>query len=134
MRAAILFWIAFLVAVISGHRSWSDKPNVILIMTDDQGYGDMSLLSEAINDPQSGGPNRSLEVIKDPAFDTSTLDREDLHLLGSDQEAFVRDWARRVAKEKRLAAVLSQSPFVNIGNYDVRYGDMDANGWPQSAR
>jgi hypothetical protein len=23
---------------------------------------------------------------------------------------------------------------VNIGNYDVRYGDMDANGWPQSAR
>ncbi len=92
------------------------------------------VLSEAINDPQSGGPNRTLEVIKDPAFDTSTLDREDLHLLGSDQEAFVRDWAKRVAKEKRLAAVLSQSPFVNIGNYDVRYGDMDANGWPQSAR
>ena len=30
--------------------------------------------------------------------------------------------------------MLSQSPLVNIGNYDVTYGDMDANGWPQSAR
>ena len=43
-------------------------------------------------------------------------------------------WALQVARNKKLAAVLSQSPFVNIGNYDVRYGDMDANGWPQSAR
>lgn len=92
------------------------------------------VLSEAIEDPTSDTPNRTLEVIMDPAFDASKLDREDLHLLGADQENFAREWALTVAKQKRLAAVFSQSPLVNIGNYDVRYGDMDANGWPQSAR
>ena len=70
----------------------------------------------------------------DPAFDVRQLDHPDLQLLGEVQEKFVRDWALQVAHDKKLAAVLSQSPFVNIGNYDVRYGDMDSNGWPQSAR
>ncbi len=92
------------------------------------------VVTKAINDPLSKRPNRTPEVIMDPAFDASLLDRADLQLLGGIQEAFVREWALQVAEEKKLAAVLSQSPFVNIGNYDVRYGDMDANGWPQSAR
>ena len=70
----------------------------------------------------------------DPAFDVSLLDRPELQLLGETQEAFVRNWAAGVAANRTLAAVLSQSPFVNIGNYDVRYGDMDSNGWPQTAR
>ncbi|NND97654.1 MAG: sulfatase-like hydrolase/transferase [Pirellulaceae bacterium] len=94
-----------------------------------------AVLSKAIVDPQQPDqPNRTLEVIKDPAFDTATLDRDDLNLLGAEQESFLRDWASKVVQNDNLAAVLSQSPFVNIGNYDVRYGDMDANGWPQSAR
>ena len=93
-----------------------------------------TVLSKAIPDPRDNKPNRTLEVIMDPDFDARKLDRPDLHLLGSAQEKFVSKWAARVAKSKRLAAVLSQSPFVNIGNYDVTYGDMDANGWPQSAR
>ena len=93
-----------------------------------------AVLSEPVSDPRSDQPNRTLEVIMDPAFDTKKLDRDDLHLLGEAQEKFVTAWAQRVAKERRLAAVLSQSPFVNIGNYDVTHGDMDANGWPQSAR
>ncbi|MBC8352900.1 MAG: sulfatase-like hydrolase/transferase [Planctomycetes bacterium] len=92
------------------------------------------VISEAIRDPRTGKPNRTPEVIMDPAFDARKLDREDLQLLGKAQEEFVSAWANRVAKKKRLAAVLSQSPLVNIGNYDVTYGDMDANGWPQSAR
>ena len=92
------------------------------------------VVSEPIRDPRTNKPNRTPEVIMDPAFDARKLDRADLQLLGKDQEAFVADWAKRVAKERNLAAVLSQSPLVNIGNYDVTYGDMDANGWPQSAR
>ncbi len=92
------------------------------------------VLSKAIKDPTKNTPNRTLEVIMDPAFDETKLDRDDLHLLGTDQENFVRQWALEVAKKRQLSAVLSQSPLVNIGNYDVRYGDMDANGWPQSAR
>ena len=92
------------------------------------------VLAEAIPDPRTKKPNRTLEVIMDPAFDASKLDREDLHLLGTDQEKFVADWSNRVRQEKKLAAVLSQSPFCNIGNYDTTYGDMDANGWPQTAR
>jgi arylsulfatase A-like enzyme/phosphodiesterase/alkaline phosphatase D-like protein len=92
------------------------------------------VVSVAIRDPRTNKPNRTPEVIMDPAFDARKLDREDLQLLGTEQEKFVAAWAQRVAKEKRLAAVLSQSPLVNIGNYDVTYGDMDANGWPQTAR
>jgi arylsulfatase A-like enzyme len=92
------------------------------------------VLSEAIPDPRSSKPNRTLEVIMDPAFDVRKLDRDDLQLLGASQEEFVAQWAKRVAAQNRLSAVLSQSPLVNIGNYDVTYGDMDANGWPQSAR
>ncbi len=92
------------------------------------------VVKEAINDPTSDQPNRTPEVIMDPAYDVKKLDREDLQLFGKDQEAFISDWAAKVAADKTLSAVLSQSPLVNIGNYDVRYGDMDANGWPQSAR
>jgi len=92
------------------------------------------VLSKAIPDPRNNKPNRTLEVIMDPAFDVRKLDREDLQLLGVAQEAFIARWARQVALKSRLSAVLSQSPLVNIGNYDVTYGDMDANGWPQSAR
>ncbi len=92
------------------------------------------VLNKAIPDPRSNKPNRTPEVIMDPAFDASQLDRPGLQLLGEVQEAFVASWAERVAKQNQIAAVLSQSPMVNIGNYDVTYGDMDANGWPQSAR
>lgn len=92
------------------------------------------VITEAVNDPDSDKPNTTPEVIKDPAFDVSKLDREDLQLLGKVQEEFVRSWAQRVDKQDRLAAVLTQSPFVNIGNYDTRFGDMDSNGWPQTAR
>jgi hypothetical protein len=70
----------------------------------------------------------------DPAFDVSKLERDDLQLLGKAQEDFVGKWALDVAKKKRLAAILTQSPFANIGNYDVRFGDMDANGWPKTGR
>ena len=92
------------------------------------------VLSKAIADPRNGKPNRTLEVIMDPSYDASKLDRPDLQLFGAAQELFLANWAQRVSNQRKLSAVLSQSPLVNIGNYDVTYGDMDSNGWPQSAR
>ena len=92
------------------------------------------VITKAVKDPIGTQPNRTLEVIMDPAFDVSKLERDDLQLLGKAQEDFVGKWALDVAKKKRLAAILTQSPFANIGNYDVRFGDMDANGWPKTGR
>ena len=84
-----------------------------------------------------GGPvgrSKTSEVIKDPTFDVSKLDRPEFQLLGKAQEEFVTQWSQEVPKSNRLAVVLSQSPYVNVGNYEPSYGDMDSNGWPQSGR
>lgn len=92
------------------------------------------VLSEPIPEPRSSEPNTTMEVIKDPAFDTSKLDQPGLQMLGEVQERFVREWAHDVSRDGSLAAVLHQSPYANVGNYDRDYGDMDSNGWPQSPR
>lgn len=92
------------------------------------------VLKEAVRDPLDPGPNRTLEVIKDPGYDVAKLEKESLQLLGSEQEAFLRDWTQSVLDSDQLCAVLNQSPLCNIGNYDPRYGDMDSNGWPKVGR
>jgi len=92
------------------------------------------ILKKAIDNPNSNKPNTTLEVIMDPTFDTSTLDAPGLNLLGEAQENFVSTWADKVSKTDRLAAVLHQSPLVNVGNYQRTFGDMDSNGWPPTAR
>ena len=58
------------------------------------------MVKNAINDPLSKRPNRTPEVIMDPAFDVSLLDRPDLQLLGEVQEAFVKQWSAEVADRK----------------------------------
>ena len=92
------------------------------------------VLDAPVPDPESKRPNRTLEVVKDPAFDTSQLEHPDLQLFGTEQEKFLTDWAEQTVASGKLAAVLHQSPLCNIGNYDPRYGDMDSNGWPKTAR
>ncbi|MDB4384842.1 alkaline phosphatase D family protein [Opitutaceae bacterium] len=90
--------------------------------------------SVPLQDPELDKPNTDLETIMDPYFDTETLDIPGLNLLGEAQEEFLREWSAEVAQSGRLAAVLHQSPFANVGNYRAKYGDMDSNGWPQTAR
>lgn len=121
---------------INAYFTSLDYAGVSLAILEDRKFKSppSEVLSGAIKDPESDAPNRTLEVIMDPAFDAAKLDRPDLQLLGKAQEDFVRAWARRVEQRKQLAAVLNQSPLVNIANYDTRFGDMDSNGWPQSAR
>jgi phosphodiesterase/alkaline phosphatase D-like protein len=81
-----------------------------------------------------GQGDKASEVISNPAFDTSKLDHPDLQLLGKDQEEFLAQWAKKVSQTKSLAVVLTQTPYANVGNYKPDLGDMDSNGWPQSAR
>jgi alkaline phosphatase D len=86
------------------------------------------------NGKRSVGKGKASEVITNSAFDTSKLDHPELQLLGKTQEQFLAQWSKEVAKSNRLAVVLSQTPYVNVGNYKPSYGDMDSNGWPQSGR
>ena len=70
-----------------------------------------------------------LDVIEEEDFDTSTLDRHDLTLLGRRQLEFLRQWAK---DGKKLRAVLSQSPYCQP--HHLMVADFDSNGWPQSGR
>lgn len=70
-----------------------------------------------------------MDTINEEDFDTRTLDREDLQLLGERQLTFLREWGKTDAK---LKAVLSQSPFCQP--HHLMVADLDSNGWPQSGR
>lgn len=70
-----------------------------------------------------------LDSINEEVFDTRSLDREDLHLLGERQLDFLHDWAKDGAP---LRAVLHQSVFCQP--HHLMLADMDSNGWPQSGR
>ncbi len=70
-----------------------------------------------------------MDAIHEKDFDTKTLNRSDLTLLGEMQLSFLSDWAKNGA---RLKAVLHQSPFCQP--HHLMVADMDSNGWPQSGR
>jgi hypothetical protein len=70
-----------------------------------------------------------MDTINEVDFDTTTLDRDDLTLLGKRQLDFLKQWGNNGAK---LRAVLSQSPYCQPHNLMV--ADFDSNGWPQSGR
>ena len=105
-------------------RKFKSAPNQAFVMLED---GDSPWA-------KGKGKSKLSEVISNPDFDASKLNHPEFQLLGKDQEEFVAQWSDTVAKSNRMAVVLSQSPYVNVGNYKPNYGDMDSNGWPQSAR
>lgn len=76
--------------------------------------------------------------ITDPDFDTSTLDRPGLTLLGDRQLRFLRDWAVDW-KQAEMKLVVSQTVFANAATHhgaklEYLYADLDSNGWPQTGR
>lgn len=75
-----------------------------------------------------------IEVVLDPEFDCTKLDREDLHLLGKQQEDFLANWSKKLRQSGQIGAVLSQSPWAHIAMYSPTSADTDSNAWPQSAR
>jgi hypothetical protein len=79
---------------------------------------------------QRGQRNFSkMDTINEEAFDTTTLDEENLTLLGERQLNFLKEWGSSSAT---LKAVLSQSPYCQPHHFMV--ADFDSNGWPQSGR
>lgn len=75
-----------------------------------------------------------IEVVLDPNYDCTQLDRPDLQLLGEHQEAFLENWSNELKRSRSIGAVLSQSPWVHVAMYSPTSADTDSNGWPQSGR
>lgn len=96
--------------------------------------------SEVISRPilaagqKSTRKSENLEVVRDPDYDCTRLDRTDLQLLGPGQEAFLADWSRELGQKGKLGAILSQSPWAHCAMYSPTSADLDSNGWPQSGR
>ncbi|CAN5910162.1 hypothetical protein BH11VER1_BH11VER1_10000 [soil metagenome] len=76
--------------------------------------------------------------VTDPNFDTSTLDKPGLVLLGERQETFLKQWAKDW-RGHQLKALLSATVFVNAATHHggpdgFLKGDLDSAGWPQTPR
>lgn len=84
--------------------------------------------------PEERETDFEIEVVLDPDYDCTQLDRPDLHLLGQEQEAFLKDWSSHLKDSGRIGAVLSQSPWAHVAMYSPTSADTDSNAWPQSGR
>ena len=84
--------------------------------------------------PKERTTDFEIEVVMDPNYDCTQLDRPDLHLLGRDQEIFLENWANRLKASGSIGAVLSQSPWAHVAMYSPTSADTDSNAWPQSGR
>ncbi len=76
--------------------------------------------------------------VEDANFDTSTLDKPGLVLLGERQEEFLKKWAQDW-RGHTLKAVLSQTVFANVATHHggpdgYLKADLDSGGWPQTPR
>jgi alkaline phosphatase D len=76
--------------------------------------------------------------ITEPLKDPSSIERDDLELLGKRQEQFLENWIRDW-ENVDMKVLLSQTLFANVathhGQHDsYLYGDMDSGGWPKGAR
>jgi len=85
----------------------------------------------------TGGGGRA-DHVPDANFDTATLDKPGLVLLGERQEAFLKQWAQDWRGHK-LKAVLSQTVFANVATHHggpdgYLKADLDSGGWPQTPR
>ncbi|MEW4530454.1 alkaline phosphatase D family protein [Maioricimonas sp. JC845] len=82
-------------------------------------------------------PGRA-DHVRDAEFDTSTLDKEGLVLLGERQLEFLDAWAADWIGAD-MKCVCSQTIFSNLANYhgpkqEFIFADLDSNGWPQGGR
>lgn len=85
---------------------------------------------------QTGGGRG--DHVEEAGFDTSTLDKPGLVLLGERQEEFLKKWAQDW-RGHTLKAVLSQTVFANVATHHGSFdgylkADLDSGGWPQTPR
>ena len=109
----------------------------------DMVYGDVSFAIVADRQFKSGpehvdtGPGRA-DHVPNQDFDTSTLDKPGLVLLGERQEEFLKHWAQDW-RGHSMKALLSQTVFAGVATHHGRYdgylkADLDSGAWPQTAR
>lgn len=84
--------------------------------------------------PENRETDFEIEVVLDPDYDCTKLDRPDLNLLGKEQETFLKGWSDNLKKSGQIGAVLSQSPWAHVAMYSPTSADTDSNAWPQSGR
>lgn len=82
-----------------------------------------------------GGRN---DHVSDPDFDTATLDKPGLELLGQRQEEFLAAWAKDWGGHT-MKVLFSQTLFANVATHHGTYdgylkADLDSGGWPQTPR
>lgn len=109
----------------------------------DMVYGGVSFAILADRQWKSGpehvdtGKGRA-DHVPDQDFDTDSLDKPGLVLLGERQEEFLKKWASDWRGHK-LKAVLSQTVFAGMATHHGGYdgylkADLDSSGWPQTPR
>lgn len=109
----------------------------------DMVYGNVSFAIIADRQFKSGpehvdtGEGRA-DHVPDPDFDTATLDKPGLELLGQRQEAFLREWAKDW-RGHGLKVLLSQTVFSGLATHHGEFdgylkADLDSGAWPQTAR
>jgi len=124
---------------IAAYYTALDYGGVSFAIIEDRKFKDApsEVIKELIAPPghkQKKRKRPNIEVVLDPDYDCRQLDRDDLQLLGKQQEDFLRQWADDVKKSGRIGAVLSQSPWAHVAMYSPTSADLDSNGWPQSGR
>ncbi len=109
----------------------------------DMVYGNVGFLVLADRQWKSGpehvdtGTGRADHVL-DPNFDTTTLDKPGLVLLGERQEKFLEQWMHDW-RGHAMKVVLSQTVFAGLATHHGGYdgylkADLDSGSWPQTAR
>ena len=109
----------------------------------DMVYGDVSFAILGDRQFKSGpqhvdtGSGRA-DHVKDQNFQTTVLDKPGLHLLGSRQESFLRQWGKDWRGHK-MKILLSQTVFAGLATHHGKYdgylkADLDSGGWPQTPR
>lgn len=84
--------------------------------------------------PKKRKTDFKIEVVLDPHYDCTKLDRPDLNLLGGEQERFLTRWSAKLKRSGRIGAVLTSSPWAHVAMYSPTSADTDSNAWPQSGR
>jgi alkaline phosphatase D len=84
--------------------------------------------------PKERKTDFEIEVVLDPSYDCTKLDKPGLQLLGKEQETFIKQWADALKKSNSIGAVLTSSPWAHTAMYSPTSADTDCNGWPQSGR
>lgn len=131
---------------VGHHPDYFDATPVqqgISVYYGDMVYGNVSFAIIADRQFKSGpetvdtGEGRA-DHVPDPDFDTASLDKPGLVLLGQRQEDFLRQWVNDW-RGHMMKVLMSQTVFSGVathhGDYDgYLKGDLDSSGWPQTPR